>query len=200
MKNPNEMVAYTTDREKYQLTLRITDKWELVADYYPGFLRGLETFSQLFEKSLDAEKNTIYQVRGLPIIIDDKPDYQWRGLMIDSSRHFLPLEAVKKTIDGMMYSKMNVLHWHITDEDSFPMELKSRPEITASGRVGGTYTQSEVKSIINYAKTRGVRVVPEFDTPAHTQSWGRSEKLSSMILNCNSEYEGQFDPTLNLTY
>lgn len=97
--------------------------------------------------------------------------------MIDSSRHFLPLSAIKHTIDGLMFSKMNVLHWHITDEDSFPAEILSHPELSEFGKVGGTYSQAEIKSVISYAKARGVRVVPEFDTPAHTQSWGRSPAL-----------------------
>lgn len=60
-------------------------------------------------------------VNGRPILIDDKPDYVWRGLMLDSSRHFLSIDAIKHTIDALMYNKMSVLHWHITDEDSFPM-------------------------------------------------------------------------------
>lgn len=97
--------------------------------------------------------------------------------MIDSSRHFLPVAAIKKTIDGLMYNKMNILHWHIIDEDSFPMEIMSVPELSASGQIGGTYSQSEIKDIVSYAKIRGVRVVVEIDTPAHTQSWGRSDRL-----------------------
>ena len=105
--------------------------------------------------------------------------------MIDSSRHFLPVSKIKHTIDGMLYSKMNVLHWHMTDEDSFPAEMLSHPELSSYGKVGGTYSQTEIKSIIKYAKIRGIRVVPEFDTPAHTQSWGRSPAFSPIILNCN---------------
>ena len=69
-------------------------------------------------------------IRGRPILIEDQPEYQWRGLMVDSSRHFLPVETIKHTIDGLMYHKMNVMHWHISDEDSFPAEIKSRPELS----------------------------------------------------------------------
>lgn len=139
-------------------------------------------------------------VKGLPIIIDDQPDYLWRGLMIDSSRHFQPMSVLKKMVDGLMYNKMNVLHWHITDEDSFPMDVRTVPELSEYGSVGGTYSESDVKSLIQYAKTRGVRVIPEIDTPAHTQAWGRSPALKEIIVDCNSEYSGQFDPTLNKTY
>lgn len=88
--------------------------------------------------------------------------------MIDSSRHFLSTKAIKHTIDALMYNKMSVLHWHITDEDSFPMVVENRPELADYGKFSGTYTRAEIKSIINYAKIRGVRVIPEFDTPAHT--------------------------------
>lgn len=104
------MVAEQTGHENYQLTIRANQKWELVADYYVGFLRGLETYSQLFQK-----KNDKYVINGRPIIIDDSPNYLWRGLMIDSSRHFLSTSAIKHTIDALMYNKMSVLHWHITD-------------------------------------------------------------------------------------
>ena len=77
-------------------------------------------------------------------------------------------------IDGLMFNKMNILHWHITDEDSFPLEVKTQPELSQYGSVGGTYSETDVKSLIQYAKTRGVRLIPEIDTPAHTQAWGRS--------------------------
>ena len=103
-------------------------------------------------------------------------------------------------IDGLMFNKMNILHWHITDEDSFPIEIKAQPELSQYGSVGGTYSETDVKSLIQYAKTRGVRLIPEIDTPAHTQAWGRSPALADIIVNCNTEYDGQFDPTLNKTY
>jgi hexosaminidase len=97
----------------------------------------LETFSQLF-----VNKNGKYYIQGRPILIDDTPNYVWRGLMIDSSRHFLPVDAIKHTIDGLMYNKMSVLHWHITDEDSFPMVVASRPELSEYGKFSGTYSQA----------------------------------------------------------
>lgn len=120
--------------------------------------------------------------------------------MIDSSRHFLSVVAIKRTIDALMFHKMNVLHWHIIDEDSFPMEIPAVPELSQDGMVGGTYSQAEIADITAYAKLRGVRVVVQIDTPAHTQSWGRSDKYRDIVVRCNSVYSGQFDPTLNLTY
>jgi hexosaminidase len=126
----------------------------LTADYYPGFLRGFETFSQLFSKEGDG-----YIVKGIPMVIDDKPEFKWRGLMIDSSRHFLPIPLIKKTVDGLLFNKMNVLHWHIIDQDSFPLEVPTVPELNEYGQVGGSYSISQVKEVIEYARVRGVRVV-----------------------------------------
>ena len=78
--------------------------------------------------------------------------------------------------------------------------MPARPELSGSGKIGGTYSSQDVKDIIDYARLRGVRVIPEIDTPAHTESWGRSAKLKEIVLKCNHDYEGQFDPTLDLTY
>lgn len=93
------------------------------SDYYPGFVRGFETFSQLFE----INKSGKYYIKSLPIFIDDKPDFKWRGLLIDTANHFLSMDVIKKTIDVLLYAKMNILHWHIVDDDSFPMVVESRP-------------------------------------------------------------------------
>ena len=78
--------------------------------------------------------------------------------------------------------------------------MPARPELSGSGKVGGTYSSQDVKEIIDYARLRGVRVIPEIDTPAHTESWGRSAKLKEIVVRCSFDYSGQFDPTRNLTY
>ena len=100
--------------------------------------------------------------------------YLWRGLMIDTARHFLSVDTIKRAIDGMLFTKLNVLHWHIVDEDSFPMYIPTSPEFSDSGSVGGIFSPTDIKTVISYARLRGVRVVPEIDTPAHTESWSRS--------------------------
>lgn len=196
VKSVDPLVATDLKHEKYSIIIRETGKWELNADYYPGFLRGFETFTQLFERNAKEE----YEIYGLPISISDAPAYLWRGLMIDTARHFMPVSSIKHAIDGMMYSKLNVLHWHITDEDAFPLFVPSLPELSESGSVGGVYSEIDVKSVITYAKARGIRVVPEIDTPAHSESWGRSEKYKYISLNCDGIYQGQLDPTLNMTW
>lgn len=80
--------------------------------------------------------------------------------MIDTSRHFLPLGQIRKVIDGILYNKMNVLHWHIVDQDSFPMEVPARMGLSGFGSLGGTYSPADIASIVQYARTRSIRVVP----------------------------------------
>jgi hexosaminidase len=80
------------------------------------------------------------------------------------------------------------------------LEILSWPELSQAGSIGGVYSQKDVLDVLAYAKYRGVRVIPELDTPAHTEAWGRSEKLSNIVIKCNDEYEGQFDPTNDTTY
>jgi hexosaminidase len=130
------MLPTDIKHEKYSLIIRNNSKWELSADYYPGFLRGLETFSQLFEMN-EKEEYVIYNV---PVVISDAPQYLWRAVMIDTSRHFLPVATIKRAIDAMMYSKLNVLHWHITDEDAFPLYIPTLPELSEAGSIGGVYS------------------------------------------------------------
>lgn len=194
--NGDVLVPTDVYHEKYTLELKNHNDWTLTADYYPGFLRGFETFSQLFEQNEQGES----EVAGIPISISDAPQFKWRGLMIDTSRHFMPMDTVKRALDSMLYSKLNVLHWHIIDEDAFPMQVATVPELSEYGSIGGLISPEDIKSIIDYARVRGIRVVPEIDSPAHTRSWGRSPKYENITLDCNGIYMGQFDPTLNLTW
>ena len=195
-KNAGQFTATNLTHEKYTLTLHNETKWALKADYYVGFLRGMETFAQLFNKL----GNGSYEVKGFPIAITDGPQFLWRGLMIDTARHFLSVDSIKRAIDGMLYTKLNVLHWHIVDDDAFPMNVPAAPELSESGSIGGTYSPVDVKTVIAYARMKGVRVVPEIDTPAHTESWGRSQKYKDIVLNCGDTYQGQLDPTMDLTF
>lgn len=88
--------------------------------------------------------------------------------MIDSSRHFMKVELIHRALDAMLHAKLNVLHWHITDQESFPLFIPNLPEISESGSLNGVYSESDVKGIIAYARQRGIRVIPEIDTPAHS--------------------------------
>ena len=129
-----------------------------------GALRGLQTLLQL------PETNGGGYV--LPACrIQDRPRFRWRGLLLDCSRHFQPLENVLRTLDCMAAFKYNVFHWHLSDDQGFRVECRRHPQLTRKGSDGQFYTQAEVRQVIAYAAARGIRIVPEFDMPAHSTSW-----------------------------
>lgn len=129
-----------------------------------GVLRGLQTFLQLVDVSPDGFASPA-------VTIHDQPRFPWRGLMIDSSRHFTPLDVLKRNVDGMEAVKLNVLHWHISDNQGFRAESKKLPKLHGMGSGGAYYTQDEIRDVIAYARDRGIRVVPEFDMPGHSSAW-----------------------------
>lgn len=122
--------------------------------------------------------------------------------MIDSARHFLPLHLILQTIDALMYNKYNILHWHITDEDSFPLVLDKHPEIAeyASFSQVQRYTTVEAREVVRYAMVRGVRVIPQLDTPGHAASWGKAPQNKDVACPNPSGYMGALDVTMETTY
>jgi hexosaminidase len=151
--------------EDESYTLEVSNSQAVMkASTVVGALRGLETFLQL----LSGDKDGYY----IPAVsIQDKPRFPWRGLMIDIGRHWQPMEVIKRNLDGMAAVKLNVLHLHITEDQGFRIESKKFPKLHQMGSDGKFYTQAEMREIIEYARMRGVRVVPEFDMPGHTTSW-----------------------------
>eukprot|EP01116_Phalansterium_solitarium_P024359 TRINITY_DN8907_c0_g2_i1.p1 TRINITY_DN8907_c0_g2~~TRINITY_DN8907_c0_g2_i1.p1 ORF type:complete len:517 (-),score=129.53 TRINITY_DN8907_c0_g2_i1:147-1697(-) len=145
-----------------------------------GALRGIETFSQLVDMDLEG----IYSINCTPVAVSDFPRYPHRGLLIDSSRHFLPLSTIFRAIDALSFNKMNVLHWHIVDDQSFPIESATYPLLSKDGAWAPTavYSRDDVSAVIAYAWARGIRVIPEFDMPGHTISWGKG--YPSLFPNC----------------
>jgi len=129
-----------------------------------GALRGLETFLQLIQPT-----SAGFAVP--TVTVHDQPRFPWRGLLVDVSRHFLPLEVLKRNLDGMAALKMNVLHWHLSDDEGFRVESKRFPNLHGMGSQGLYYTQAEIREFVAYARDRGIRVVPEFDMPGHSRSW-----------------------------
>jgi hexosaminidase len=125
-----------------------------------GILRGLETLWQLVD--LDEKSFFIPAVK-----IADAPRFRWRGLLIDVARHWEPVEVMKRNLDAMAAVKMNVLHWHLSDDQGFRMESRAFPKLHQLASEGNYYTQSEAKEIVSYARDRGIRVIPEFDMPGH---------------------------------
>jgi hexosaminidase len=136
----------------------------LTAPNVLGAMHGLETFFQLIENTADG-----WSVPA--VTIDDQPRFVWRGLMLDVSRHFMPLDVVRRTLDGMAAVKLNVFHWHLSDDQGFRVESKKYPKLHELGSDGNYYTQDQIRGVIEYARDRGIRVVPEFDIPGHSASW-----------------------------
>ena len=179
--------------ESYQLTVN-KGEIHLTAQTDIGALRGIETFLQLLKVKEDD-----YYIQG--VNIQDKPRFPWRGLMIDASRHFMPVDVIKRNLDGMSAVKLNVFHWHLSDDQGFRVECKTFPKLTGMGSDGFYYTQAQIKDIIKYANDRGIRVVPEFDLPGHSTSWfvGYPEYASAPGPYKIERRWGIFDPTFNPT-
>jgi hexosaminidase len=192
------VVPSLSEDESY--TLEITDKQaRLVAPTVVGAIRGLETFLQL----LQGDRDGYY----LPAIkIKDQPRFPWRGLLIDVGRHYEPMEVLKRNLDAMAAVKLNVLHWHLTEDQGFRVESKKFPKLHSLGSDGLYYTQDQVREIIAYAADRGIRVMPEFDIPGHSTSWlvGHPELGSApgpyKIERGAGIFEPALDPTRDQTY
>jgi len=149
--------------EGYQLSVT-TQRATLSAATDLGALHGLETLLQL----ATTERGACV----LPAVtISDVPRFRWRGLMLDTSRHFESVAVIERTLDGMAAAKLNVFHWHLSDDQSFRAESKKFPKLTEGASEGEFYTQEQLREVVAYAQARGIRVVPEFDMPGHGSSW-----------------------------
>ena len=198
-----------------------------------GVLRGLETFLQLVEVAVpalpqrgnddrgDARAGGVAAARAasiaeLPpepqdfvvpgVFVRDAPRFPWRGLLIDPGRHFLSVEVVKRNLDAMAAVKLNVLHWHLTEDQGFRVESKVFPRLHELGSDGRYYTQEQIREVIAYARDRGIRVMPELDMPGHTASWfvGHPELASAPgpheIIAGWGVQDPVMDPTREQTY
>ena len=155
--------------ESYSLSLSDSGG-TLTAPSVWGALRGLETFAQLVQWDGDR-----YVLCGLPLTLSDRPRFPWRGLLIDTARHYLPLPSLLAMLDAMAALKLNTLHWHLTDAHAFPLRLDgTNTARLAAGALhpSHVYTAADLRAVVAAARLRGVRVVPELDMPGHTASWG----------------------------
>jgi hexosaminidase len=184
--------------ESYHLTVTPTEV-HLEAPNPLGILHGLQTFVQLVTITPDG-------FRAQAVTIDDQPRFPWRGLMLDAGRHFMPLDVVRRDLDGMEAVKLNVFHWHLSEDQGFRVESKKYPLLTEKGSDGFYYTQDEIRGIIDYARDRGIRVVPEFDMPGHATSWfvGYPDLSSGpgpyQIERKFGVFDPAMDPTRDSTY
>lgn len=186
----NASANSTLGKEGYQLS--VTPKSIIIKANQPaGLFYGVQTLLQLLPKEIESKeviKNVNWSVPAVEIT--DYPRFGWRGLMLDVSRHFFTKDEVKKYIDEMARYKYNLLHWHLTDDEGWRIEIKSLPKLTSVGawnvkrvgrfgeftdikddeprNYGGFYTQEDIKEVVQYAKEHFVDVLPEIDVPGHS--------------------------------
>jgi hexosaminidase len=158
-----EDIQSTKEDESYSLDIN-SERAVLHSHTEIGAMRGLETLVQ----ALAADRNGFFWPA---LKVDDNPRFPWRGLLVDPARHWLSVELIKRLLDGMAVVKLNVLHWHLSDDQGFRVESLVFPRLHKMGSNGQYYRQSEIREIVAYARDRGIRVVPEFDMPGHAHSW-----------------------------
>ncbi|AMC11636.1 hypothetical protein Lupro_10320 [Lutibacter profundi] len=200
IKNPSLAITFNRigkleiyEDESYELKVSDT-KIYIHANTDLGVIHALETLLQLMTISHD---NYYFP----KVTINDKPRFTWRGLMIDVARHFQPVDVLKRNLDAMAAVKLNVFHWHLTDDQGFRIESKSYPKLHELGSDGLYYTQSQIKEVVEYASNRGIRIVPEVDVPGHaTAILTAYPEIGSKDTIYNIErFSGIFHPTLDPT-
>lgn len=183
IQNYQTNTVYQGMDESYSLSITNTDRvLHITAPSIWGSINALETMSNLVRMTTFDEN--IYQIQNTPLNINDRPRFTWRGLMIDTSRHYLKKETILKVIEQMEYAKLNVLHLHLIDAQSFPIVIEKYDQLYLKGAWAPTliYTKKDLLDIVQYALLRGIRVIPEFDMPGHTYSW--SKGYPEVISNC----------------
>lgn len=185
--------------ESYKLTITATCCATIESKTVFGALRGMATFAQLLRYGwIDEQGQAIFTVPA-PQTITDAPLYPYRGLLIDSSRHYLPMEVILTNLNAMEMNKLNVLHWHIVDSQSWPYQSERFPELSEMGayRPELVYSADNVRKVVREAYYRGIRVVPEFDLPGHTRAIGESHP--EFMAQCPHWHE-PIDPTQDAVY
>src|ERR1700682_1148286 len=181
------------ENESYTLSIA-ADGAKIEAATPLGAMHGLQTILQLVEVSTDG-------FTAPALTVQDKPRFPWRGLMVDVSRHFIPVDVLKRNLDGLEAVKMNVFHWHLSENQGFRVESKKFPKLHSLGSDGRYYAQDEIRDLIAYARDRGIRVVPEFDMPGHSTAWfvGHPELASGPGPYEIERKWGIFDPAMDPT-
>jgi hexosaminidase len=167
----------TLGDEGYTL-VATSDGVRIAAHRIAGLFHGVQTLRQLLPPLIESptrvKENDTWTIPA--VTITDVPRFRWRGMLLDVGRHFRTVDEVKRYIDLLAYHKMNVLHWHLTEDQGWRIEIKKYPKLTEvgawrddgkGGRYGGFYTQDEVRDVVAYARMRHVTVVPEIELPGH---------------------------------
>lgn len=144
-----------------------------------GVFYGIQSLLQLLPPAIysrERQKSVVWHIPGVKIT--DSPEYPWRGMMLDVGRYFFSTDYVKKFIDLMAMYKMNTLHFHLTDDNGWRIEIKKYPKLTEIGawrgknekRNGGYYTQDDIRDLVAYASARNMEIIPEIEMPAHAMA------------------------------
>ena len=187
------------EHEAYVLTIPIDgSQATLTAETVWGAMWGMESFSQLVRFDFTTEA---YAIADAPWQLHDKPRFAHRGLLIDVARHFLPLASIRSIIDSLAYVKMNVLHIHMSDTQSFPMQSKTYPKLwDGAYSTQERYTQADLASLVEYARMRGVRVMVEFDVPGHSDAICPGYPEVCSACTSTSRATKPLNPSTNATY
>lgn len=196
-------------REGYRLTVSESGV-EIRGKDYGGVFNGIQTLLQMLPLEVYRKGYKAYNINKLPFVtIEDYPHYSYRGFMLDVARTFVPVEDVKKVIDRMAYHKLNKLHWHLTDDEAWRIEIKAYPELATKGgfrggdspikpiygawdkKYGGYYTREQIKDIVSYAATRNIEVIPEIDLPGHSRAAGAVYK--DILCNYPAQLSAGYD-------
>ncbi|KAK7063269.1 beta-N-acetylhexosaminidase activity protein [Halocaridina rubra] len=177
--------------ESYRLDVVTSDSQttaQIAAQTFFGARHALETLSQLVE--YEENRETLMILRS--VNIHDEPAFKYRGILLDTSRNFFTVKEIERTLDAMAANKLNTFHWHITDSHSFPMHLANLPKMTYYGAYSSSqiYYPSDIRNIVHYGRVRGIRVLPEFDAPAHVGNgwqWAEQQGLGKLAVCVNRE-------------
>ncbi|KAJ3375437.1 hypothetical protein GGF31_004555 [Allomyces arbusculus] len=233
VRSPDTSLTVATS-EKYSIDISAIDNHAvgvtLAASTVYGALRGLETLAQVVQP-IDASALDVtvsarpfgdsngaitldmcgggYVLQAAPLSIVDWPRFQHRGFLLDTARHFYPVPVLLKLLDGMAATKLNVFHFHLIDSQAFPVALANMPSLAAKGALSPaeTYSETDILKVVEYAKLRGIRVIPEWDVPGHTYALSRAFPEIETCPNAAPFWQwgaspptGQLDPTNDKTY
>jgi len=153
----------------------------ILAPQWSGVVRALSTLAQLVKAP--KVQGGFYSVPYTPIDIEDYPRYPYRGLMLDTARRYYTVDSILQIMDAMHIAKFNVLHWHLVEDESFPLELKTFQNVhkNAAFKQGETYSRAQVKQIVDHAQRLAIRVVPEFDNPGHSRAIGLDPYFTEIV-------------------
>lgn len=208
IKNPRIAHLTLDTDESYELIISkagAVSNVTVVADNVFGARHGLETLNQLLVRD-DLRRELVMPTE---VHVRDAPSYKYRGILLDTARSFISIEAIKRTLDAMAASKLNTFHWHITDSHSFPFVSKSFPNLSRYGAYSPheVYMPEDIEELVEYARVRGIRVLPEFDAPAHVgEGWQWVQNATVCFRQepwqkyCVEPPCGQLDPTVDKVY